>query len=89
MMSPVNPVPAYERAQLGHIEHNSIHGYPEFVLRKALTTDIWSKPAYLLSIILEELAKPAREHLEWLLYVSRALNLEFLSDMTTGGMMPM
>jgi len=71
------PVLAYERAQLGHIEHNSIHGYPEFVLRQELSMGLWSKHAYLLSIVIQELAKPAGERLEWLLYVSLALNPEF------------
>ncbi|KAG9750692.1 glycosyltransferase family 34 protein, partial [Aureobasidium melanogenum] len=31
--------------------------------------DVWSKPAYILSLLLRELAKPQEERLEWLLWV--------------------
>lgn len=31
--------------------------------------DVWSKPAYILSLLLRELAKPESERLEWLFWV--------------------
>lgn len=69
---------AYERALLGHSEHNTLHGYPHFVLRHALTLTPhgkWSKQAYLLGLLTTELAKPEEERLDWLLLVSLLRNL--------------
>ena len=59
----------YERAILTHAAHNRIHNYPMFILRQSIMRDVWSKPAYILSVILRELAKPIGERLEWLLWV--------------------
>jgi hypothetical protein len=64
------PNPLYERALSLHEMHAEKMGHPMFVLRKRLLPGLWSKPAYILSIILKEMAKPREQQLEWLLWVS-------------------
>lgn len=59
----------YERALRTHTAHNRLHNYQMFTLRESILDDVWTKPAYILSIILRELAKPAVERLHWLLWV--------------------
>lgn len=61
--------PIYERALQTHMAHNQAHGYPLHVLRTSMLDDVWSKPAYILHLLLAELAKPAELRLEWLLWV--------------------
>ncbi len=67
MFGTTNPV--YERALRSHQTHNRQHNYPMYVLRQSIFDDVWSKPAYILSLILGELAKPEAERLEWLLWL--------------------
>ena len=55
------------RALQTHEHHNERFGYPMFVLRQPILEGPWSKPAYLLSILLDELRKPDDERLKWLL----------------------
>lgn len=38
------------------------------VLRHPFADGYWNKPTYLLSLVIEELAKPPQERLEWLVY---------------------
>ncbi|KAG9516906.1 glycosyltransferase family 34 protein, partial [Aureobasidium melanogenum] len=59
----------YERTVKTHAPHDRLHGYPLYVLRQSIMDDVWSKPAYILSLLLRELAKPQEERLEWLLWV--------------------
>lgn len=59
----------WERAIRTHERHNREHGYRLHVLRQHLMDDVWSKPAYILSLVLRELAKPESERLEWLFWV--------------------
>ena len=59
----------WERAIRTHEAHDRIHGYRLHVLRQQLLDDVWSKPAYVLSLLLRELSKPESERLEWLLWV--------------------
>ena len=59
----------YERALRTHEAHNRIHSYPMHVLRQSILNDVWSKPAYILSVLLRELARPKSERLQWLLWV--------------------
>lgn len=70
MMLYGNPTPVYERALRGHDRHNEIHGYTMHVLREQTLSEFWSKPAYILQLLLAELAKPAPERLKWLVCVS-------------------
>ncbi|KAI9724824.1 MAG: hypothetical protein M1812_000100 [Candelaria pacifica] len=60
--------PTYERALRTHDVHNRIHGYPMNVLRQGILTDVWTKPAYILSLLLRELSKPKGQRLEWLFW---------------------
>lgn len=59
----------WERAIRTHEAHDRIHGYRLHVLRQQLLDDVWSKPAYILSLLLRELSKPESERLEWLFWV--------------------
>ncbi|KAK0262839.1 hypothetical protein LTS09_002814 [Friedmanniomyces endolithicus] len=59
----------WERALRTHEEHDRLHGYRLHVLRQGLLDDVWSKPAYILSLLLRELARPESEPLEWLVWV--------------------
>jgi hypothetical protein len=56
----------YERAIRTHEEHCRRLGYPIFVLRNSMLQGYWNKNAILLSVILQELAKPVDQRLEWL-----------------------
>ena len=59
----------YERAVRTHELHDRLHGYPLHVLRHGILDDVWSKPAYILNVLLRELTKPESERLQWLLWV--------------------
>lgn len=61
----------YEKAVDTHIKHARRHGHAMFVHRQPLVQGeiYWSKPAYLLSILLAELGKPEDKRLQWLLWV--------------------
>lgn len=59
----------WERAIRTHEEHDKNHGYRLHVLRERILDDVWSKPAYMLSLVLRELAKPESERLDWLFWV--------------------
>ena len=59
--------PTYERAVRTHEVHNKRFGYPLHVLRHGILSDVWTKPAYILSLLLKELSKPEHERLKWLL----------------------
>jgi UDP-2,3-diacylglucosamine pyrophosphatase LpxH len=62
-----------------HQVQNKIHGYVHHIATTEIVGDLsehdsqhrprgaWSKPAYLLSLIVNELTKPEDERLEWLL----------------------
>lgn len=68
-----------QRAFATHEVQNQLHGYPHYIATEELVADItendpqgrprgaWSKPAYLLSIIVAELARPASERAQWIL----------------------
>jgi len=63
------PNPVYERALELHRSHADKQGHPMFVLRERILSGLWSKPAFILSVMLQELAKPEAERLQWLLWV--------------------
>jgi hypothetical protein len=58
----------WERALRSHEDHDALHGYRLHVLRQQVLDDVWSKPAYVLSLLLRELSKPESERLEWLFW---------------------
>ncbi|KAJ7288513.1 hypothetical protein C8J57DRAFT_1494808 [Mycena rebaudengoi] len=69
--------PTIQRAFETHLKHNAMHGYHHFIDRQRLVDEVfnpnppwgaWSKPAYVLNILLTELAKPPEERLEWLFW---------------------
>lgn len=64
------PNPVYERALVLHKAHSDAMGHPMFVLRERLLSGLWSKPGFILSVMLQELAKPEENRLKWLLYAS-------------------
>lgn len=66
------------RALQTHEVHNDIHDYIHYIATNEAVSDLtehdtkkprgaWTKPAYLLSIVVSELEKPERERLKWLL----------------------
>jgi hypothetical protein len=59
----------WERAIRTHEDHDRMHGYRLHVLRQQLLDDVWSKPAYILSLLLRELSKSESERLDWLFWV--------------------
>ena len=70
-----------------HKVQNEMHGYIHHIATNELVDDIseedrqhrprgaWSKPAYILSVLVAELAKPEDERLEWILYESQNPNI--------------
>ena len=59
---------AYERAIRLHASHSRIHNYPMSVNRQPILSDVWTKPAYILSCLLRELAKEPGERAGWLFW---------------------
>ena len=57
----------FVRAIRSHDTHNQRYGYPMLILRHDILQGTWSKPAYILSALLEEMRKPEKDRLEWLL----------------------
>ena len=64
------PDAVYERAIRSHEYHNKRMGYPQFVLRERVLSGLWSKHAYIISVLVQELAKPVDQRLQWLMFVS-------------------
>lgn len=72
-------IPVVHRAFKTHQYHNDLHGYPHFIADREVVSDLidndrmhrgsgaYTKPAYLLAIIITELLKPESERLEWIL----------------------
>ncbi|KAK6390078.1 hypothetical protein LTR65_005891 [Meristemomyces frigidus] len=59
----------YEAAVRSHEEHNRLHGYELKVLRERIVDNFWSKPAFLLSLVVEELARPEGERTGWIMWL--------------------
>ncbi|KAJ5431864.1 hypothetical protein N7445_008362 [Penicillium cf. griseofulvum] len=59
----------YERALQSHERHGKRWGYPMHILRQDISIGFWNKPSYLLSLVISEMAKPAGERMEWLMWV--------------------
>lgn len=59
----------YERALRTHRWHNEKWNYPFHILRHEIAGGYWNKPSYLLSLIVNELAKPPSERTEWIMYI--------------------
>ena len=59
--------PTLLRALQTHKDHNRRHGYSLHALRHRILDDTWSKPAYILAVLLEEMRKPEGHRLKWLM----------------------
>lgn len=62
-----DPNPTYERALVLQEAHARRNGHPMFVCREKILSGLWTKPAFILSVILAELGKAENERLRWLL----------------------
>ncbi|KAL4787119.1 hypothetical protein BJX76DRAFT_354528 [Aspergillus varians] len=58
----------YQRAVETHKDHCQRLGYPLFLLQREVLDGVWNKLAYLSSIIVQELAKPEDQRLQWLFW---------------------
>ena len=61
--------PYYVRALKSHRRHNDRWNYGMHILQQDIVGGYWNKPSYLMSLIVNELAKPAAERVEWFMYV--------------------
>ncbi|KAL4802399.1 hypothetical protein BDV18DRAFT_164222 [Aspergillus unguis] len=59
----------YERALQSHTRHAQRWGYGMDVLQNDIAVGYWNKPAYLLALVVGELAKPVVERTEWFMWV--------------------
>ncbi|KAJ6262656.1 hypothetical protein Dda_3468 [Drechslerella dactyloides] len=66
---------AYEKAIASHKAHNDRYHYQFYILRRGILSGYYTKPAYMISILLRELGKPPEERLEWLVWVDADLVL--------------
>jgi hypothetical protein len=79
--------PYYERALESHKRHAERWNYPMYILEEDIAVGYWNKPSYVLSLVIQELAKVPEERLEWLMLVSTL----FFSEsrlIILGGLMP-
>ncbi|THY27399.1 hypothetical protein D6D01_04122, partial [Aureobasidium pullulans] len=59
----------YEAAIATHERHNTLHGHQMQILRQRIHASFLAKPAYLMSVLVEELNKPWEERMQWLAWV--------------------
>lgn len=56
-----------ERVLQTHQRHADLQGHRQVIQRTNLMQSIWTKPATILDVILEELQKPKGQGAEWIL----------------------
>ncbi|KAF9767189.1 hypothetical protein IL306_000279 [Fusarium sp. DS 682] len=61
----------YQKALRTHVLHSMIHDDSLEVMCTPVVDSLWNKPAFILSLLLDEMVKPAQERLEWLFWVDR------------------
>ncbi|KAJ4264371.1 hypothetical protein NW762_005569 [Fusarium torreyae] len=61
----------YQKALRTHVLHSMIHGTHLDVMCTSVVDSLWNKPAFILSLLLDEMMKPVGERLEWLFWVDR------------------
>ncbi|OHE94722.1 hypothetical protein CORC01_09939 [Colletotrichum orchidophilum] len=61
----------YQNALQSHVLHTTLHGAGLEVMCTPIVDDLWNKPAYLLSLLLDEMLKPPEERTEWLFWADR------------------
>lgn len=59
----------YEKALQTHIDHAEKWGYKLYMARENAADGMFNKVAYIMTVLLNELYKPAEERVEWLLCV--------------------
>jgi hypothetical protein len=64
------PDEVYERALQSHKRHCRRKGYPMHVLSQNVFGSFWNKQYYLLSVVMQELAKRPSERVHWFMYNS-------------------
>ncbi|UPK96599.1 hypothetical protein LCI18_007534 [Fusarium solani-melongenae] len=65
------PQEHYQRALQNHLLHSMIHETRLEVMCHPVVDSLWNKPAFILSLLLDEMMKPAEDRLEWLFWVDR------------------
>ncbi|KAH6991506.1 galactosyl transferase GMA12/MNN10 family-domain-containing protein [Ilyonectria sp. MPI-CAGE-AT-0026] len=66
------PQDHYQKALQTHLLHSLVHDTQlEVMCSPVMDDSAWNKPAFILSLLLVELMKPAEERLEWLFWVDR------------------
>ncbi|KAF2253621.1 glycosyltransferase family 34 protein [Trematosphaeria pertusa] len=60
-----------QKALQTHIIHNIIHGNDMHVMCNPIVDDLWNKPAFILSVLLEQMLLPPEERYEWLFWADR------------------
>lgn len=64
----------YERSVDTHIKHGEKWGVPTHVLRRdVIEAGFFNKPAYILGLMIDEMAKPDSKRAGWIVYVKLAL----------------
>lgn len=58
----------YEKALQTHIDHSERWGYPLYMARENAADGMFNKVAYIMTVLLNELYKPAENRVEWLFY---------------------
>lgn len=66
-----SPQEHFQKALQTHLLHSMVHDTPLEVMCTPVIDSLWNKPAFMLSLLLNEMMKPAAERLEWLLWVDR------------------
>lgn len=61
----------YQKAFRSHLVHSMIHGTEVRVMCDPIIDALWNKPAYILDLLMRETLKPAKERLEWIMWVDR------------------
>lgn len=64
-------VKPYQEALRTHLLHSLIHGTEVRVMCDPVVDNLWNKPAFILNLLMREMMKPARERLEWVMWVDR------------------
>ncbi|KJZ76140.1 hypothetical protein HIM_04596 [Hirsutella minnesotensis 3608] len=61
----------YQQALRSHLLHRLVHQSPLHVLCTPVIEGLWNKQAFILSVLIEEMTKPADERLEWIFWADR------------------
>ena len=64
-------IEGYRKAFETHMLHSLIHGNEVRVMCDPIVDDLWNKPAFILDVLMQEMLKPEKERLEWIMWVDR------------------